>query len=76
MVDASLGYIVISFCDIFFGYNEILMWEKYYPKTTFIIDEGVFCYKMMPFGLKNVWVTDTRVNGILKILKVYTVVIK
>ena len=23
-------------------------------KTTFIIDRGTYCYKVMPFGLKNV----------------------
>ena len=29
------------------------MWKEDYPKIAFIMDECVFYYKVMPFGLKN-----------------------
>ena len=57
LVDTALGNIILRFCDAFFGYNQILMWEEVCLKVTIIIDEGVFCYKVMPFGMKNVGAT-------------------
>lgn len=36
-------------------------------KRTFITDEGVFCYKVIPFGLKNAEATyQCLVNGLFK----------
>ena len=29
-------------------------------KTSFITDQGTYCYRVMPFGLKNVGVTYQR----------------
>ena len=29
-------------------------------KTSFVISQGLFCYKVIPFGLKNVRVTYQR----------------
>ena len=54
LVDATLGYTILSFYDNFFGYNQILMWEGDQLKMDFIINEVVFYYKVMLFGLKNV----------------------
>ena len=39
--------------DAFLGYNQIKMDEADQEKTSFITSQGLFCYKMMPFGLKN-----------------------
>ena len=29
-------------------------------KTSFVISQGIFCYKVMPFGLKNTGATYQR----------------
>ena len=39
--------------DAFLGYNQIRMHEAYQEKTLFVTSQGLFCYKVMPFGLKN-----------------------
>ncbi|RDX91033.1 hypothetical protein CR513_27048, partial [Mucuna pruriens] len=36
------------------GYNQIRMHPQDEEKTAFITNIGAFCYKVMPFGLKNV----------------------
>ncbi|GKV46142.1 hypothetical protein SLEP1_g53149 [Rubroshorea leprosula] len=46
-----------SFVDGYFGYNQIRMKEEDKLKTTFITQWGTFCYKVMPFGLKNAGAT-------------------
>jgi len=42
------------------GYNQILMAPKDQEATTFYTPEGIFCYKVMPFGLKNAGATYQR----------------
>ena len=46
--------------DTFFGYNQIHMVEEDQEKTTFITSQGLYCYRVMPFGLKNVGATYQR----------------
>ena len=40
--------------DGFSSYNQIKMAPDDMEKTTFLTMWGTFCYKVMPFGLKNV----------------------
>ena len=40
--------------DAFLGYNQILMKEEDQEKTAFVTSQGLYCYKVMSFGLKNV----------------------
>ncbi|KAK7279755.1 hypothetical protein RJT34_24812 [Clitoria ternatea] len=60
MVDDSSGYQYLSFMDAYSGYNQISMCEEDQEKTAFINDRGVFCYTVMPFGLKNAGATYQR----------------
>ena len=39
--------------DEFSGYNQIKIEEANQEKTSFITSQGLFCYKVMPFELKN-----------------------
>ena len=47
--------------DEFSGYNQILMAPKDMEKTSFIIEWGTYCYRVMSLGLKNVGATYQRV---------------
>ena len=46
--------------DAFSGYNKIKLNELDQEKTSFITNQGLFCYKVMPFGLKSVGATYQR----------------
>ncbi|GFY92627.1 arginase [Actinidia rufa] len=47
--------------------DEIKMYPPDIEKTFFIIERGLYCYKVMPFGLKNAGVTYQRlVNKMFK----------
>ncbi|XP_019166616.1 PREDICTED: uncharacterized protein LOC109162349 [Ipomoea nil] len=46
--------------DAFHGYHQISMHEEDAEKTAFTTPEGIFCYLVMPFGLKNAGATYTR----------------
>ena len=60
LVDSIVGYKLLSFMDAFSSYNQIRMDEIDQEKTSFITSQGLFCYKVMPFGLKNVGATYQR----------------
>ena len=58
---------MLSFLDAFSGYHQILMAPTDEEKTTFITPHGLYCYKVMPFGLKNISATYQRL--MMKIFK-------
>ena len=53
LVDSTAGHKLLSFMDAFSRYNQILMDEDDQEKTSFATSEGLYCYKVMSFGLKN-----------------------
>ncbi|PKI73788.1 hypothetical protein CRG98_005821, partial [Punica granatum] len=60
LVDNTARHAQFSFMDGFSGYNQIRMAEKDKLKTTFTTMWGTFCYRVMPFGLKNAGATYQR----------------
>ena len=60
IVDASTGHGMLSFLDAFSGYHQIPMHPPDAEKTTFIMPHGLYCYNVMPFGLKNAKATYQR----------------
>ena len=46
--------------DAYSGYNQIHMCPEDEDKTAFTTDRGLYCYKVMPFGLKNAGATYQR----------------
>ena len=57
LVDTTAGHKLLSFMDAFSGYNQIRMDEADQKKTSFVTSQGLFCYKVMPFYLKNTGAT-------------------
>ena len=60
LVDSTARYQLLSFMDAFSGYNQIRMHKVDQEKTSFVTSQGLFCYKVMPFGLKNAGATYQR----------------
>ena len=60
IVDASAGNGMLSFLDAFSGYHQIPMHPPDAEKTSFITPRGLYCYNVMPFGLKNAGATYQR----------------
>ena len=46
--------------DAFSGYNQINIDPDDQEKTSFVIAHGTYCYRAMPFGLKNAGATYQR----------------
>ena len=57
LVDSMDRHELLSFMDAFSGYNQIKMSEDDQERTSFVTSQGLFCYKVMPFGFKNAGVT-------------------
>ena len=60
LVDSTAGHKLLTFMDAFSGYNQILMAEEDLEKTAFVTSQGLYCYRVMPFGLKNAGATYQR----------------
>ena len=60
LVDSTARHQLLSFMYAFSGYNQIKMEEADQEKTSFITSQGLFYYKVMPFGLKNAGATYQR----------------
>ncbi|KAL0446355.1 UNVERIFIED_CONTAM: Transposon Tf2-12 polyprotein [Sesamum latifolium] len=60
MIDATTGHEALSFMDRSSGYNQIRMAPADEELTAFRTSKGIYCYKVMPFGLKNAGATSQR----------------
>ena len=60
LVDSMVGHKLLTFMDAFSGYNQILMAKENQEKTAFVTSQGLYCYRVMPFELKNAEATYQR----------------
>ena len=60
LVDSTTKLKVFSFIDEFSSYNQIKMAPEDMEKTMFITPWGTFCYRVIPFRLKNTGTTYQR----------------
>ena len=60
IIDATAGHELLSFMDAFSSYNQISMDPDDQEKTSFIMGQGTYYYRVMPFGLKNAGATYQR----------------
>ena len=60
IVDAIAGHELLNFMDAFSGYNQISMDSDDQETTSFVTAQRTYCYRVMPFGLKNVGATYQR----------------
>ena len=60
LVDSTAEHKLLTFMNAFSGYNQIKMVEEDQEKTTFITSQWLYCYKVMPFRLKNAGATYQR----------------
>jgi hypothetical protein len=59
-VDLTAGCETLCFLDAYSGYHQIAMCIADQLATSFITPFGAYCYKMMPFRLKNASTTFQR----------------
>ena len=57
MIDNTCRFERMSFMDGFSGYNQIKMYPDDEKHTSFRTPLGIYCYAVMPFGLKNAGAT-------------------
>ncbi|KAI3470508.1 hypothetical protein Pfo_027171 [Paulownia fortunei] len=65
LVDSTSGCEMLSFLDAYQGYNQIRLAPEDEEMTNFVTDQGIYCYRVMPFVLKNARATyQCLVNNI------------
>ena len=60
LLNSTTGHKLLTFMDAFSRYNRIQMAEEDQEKMPFITNQGFCCYRVIPFGLKNVGATYQR----------------
>ncbi|GAA0187324.1 hypothetical protein LIER_34612 [Lithospermum erythrorhizon] len=60
LVDGNAGHEVFDFMDPSRGYHQVRMLPEDEEKTAFFIECGLFCWKVISFGLKNTGATYQR----------------
>lgn len=59
LVNVITGHKLFTFMDVYSCYNQIKMHVSDQENTSFIIEQGLYSYKVMLFDIKNVG-TPTR----------------
>jgi hypothetical protein len=53
IVDSTSGCDLLSFLDAYSGFHQIQMAREDRKHTAFVIVDGLYCYVVMPYGLRN-----------------------
>jgi hypothetical protein len=59
-VDSTSGCDLLSFLDTYSGFHQIQMSRQDRKHTTFVTVDGLYCYVVMPYDLKNALPTFVR----------------
>jgi hypothetical protein len=57
VVDSTADSVLLCFLDCYSWYHQIALHPDDEDKTAFIIPHGIYCYKVMNFGLENTGAT-------------------
>lgn len=60
LVDSTAGCEMLSMMDASQGYHQIALDPSDQDKVSFVTATGTYCYKVMPFSLKNAGATYQR----------------
>ena len=60
IVDSTSGCDLLSFLDAYSGFHQIRMSREDRKHTSFLTMDGLYCYVVMPYGLRNVLPTFVR----------------
>jgi hypothetical protein len=60
IVDSTSGCDLLSFLDAYSGFHRIHMSREDRKNTAFVTVDGLYCYVVMPYGLKNALPTFVR----------------
>ena len=60
IVDANVMHEMFSLIDVLFKYHQIPMFQPDEENAVFVTPHGLYCYKVIPFELKNVGTTYQR----------------
>ncbi|GKU96145.1 hypothetical protein SLEP1_g9416 [Rubroshorea leprosula] len=65
LVERATGHEQMSFLDSSSGYHQVQLLLDDQEKTTFYAGDAIYCYVMMPFGLKNAGATYQKLVQII-----------
>jgi hypothetical protein len=60
IMDSTSGCDLLSFLDAYSGFHQIQMVREDRKHTAFVTVDGLYCYVVMPYGLKNALPTFVR----------------
>jgi hypothetical protein len=60
IVDSTFGCDLLSFLDAYSSFHQIQMSREDRKHTAFVIVDGLYCYVVMPYGLRNALPTFVR----------------